>query len=108
MLLLWERVEQGGIPLRIYTDQKNCYVEQPSQSIEKQLAGEMHHTDFTRACADLDIRIINAHSPQTKGRVDRLFRTLQNILIKDMRYAGITTIEAGNRYLREEWLPRYN
>ena len=108
MLVLWDHVEQCGIPLRLYTDHKNCYGEQPAQSIEEQLAGEVHHTHFTRACADLGIEIINANSPQAKGRVERLFRTLQDRLIKDMRYAGITTIEAANRYLREEWLPRYN
>ena len=106
MLRGW--IERHGIPLELYTDRKNCYVAQKAHTTEERLAGTPHHTDFTAACSDLGIRIINAHSPQAKGRIERLFRVLQDRLVKDMRYDGIHTIEAANRYLQEIWLPRYN
>mgnify|MGYP001237787601 CR=1 FL=1 len=51
--------------------------------------------------------MIHAHSPQAKGRIERSFRTLQDRLVKEMRLAGIKTLEEANRFL-ERWLPLYN
>lgn len=51
--------------------------------------------------------VIHAHSPQAKGRVERLFKTLQDRLVKDLRLAGIATIEAANQFV-EAWRPGYN
>ena len=51
--------------------------------------------------------VIHAHSPQAKGRVERLFKTLQDRLVKDLRLAGIATIEAANQFL-DTWRPGYN
>ena len=53
------------------------------------------------------IILIHAHSPQAKGRVERLFKTLQDRLTKEMRIKGITSIEEGNKFL-EEYLPKHN
>jgi hypothetical protein len=50
---------------------------------------------------------IHAHSPQAKGRVERLFKTLQDRFVKDLRLAGIATIDAAKRFL-DTWLPGYN
>ena len=64
-------------------------------------------TQFERGLHELGVIVIPAHSPQAKGRVERLFRTFQDRLIKELRLAGITTLAAANAFL-EEYLPRYN
>ena len=55
----------------------------------------------------MGVKVIHAHSPQAKGRVERLFNTFQDRLVKELRLAGIATLEAANRFL-EAYLPRYN
>jgi hypothetical protein len=60
---------------------------------------------IVRALADLGIAILYAHTPQAKGRVERLFRFFQDRLIKEMRLAGITDYTQANRFLQEQFLP---
>ncbi len=64
-------------------------------------------SEFERALRELGVELSHAHSPQAKGRIERLFRTLQDRLVKEMRLRGIRSIEEGNRFL-EEYLPLYN
>ena len=61
-----------------------------------------------RALQQLGIGSIRAHSPQAKGRVERLFGTLQDRLVVEMRLAGITTLEAGQRAFLPGFLTRFN
>ncbi|MDR2612263.1 MAG: hypothetical protein LBG06_05345, partial [Deltaproteobacteria bacterium] len=61
-----------------------------------------------RAFNDLGIRLIFAHSPQGKGRVERVFGTLQTQLVQLLKINGITDIEEANRYLDDIYLKRYN
>lgn len=56
----------------------------------------------------LDINPISANSPQAKGRIERLFKTLQDRLVKEMRLANISTPEEGNRFLKEIFIPKFN
>ncbi|MBK6682789.1 MAG: hypothetical protein IPG53_23760 [Ignavibacteriales bacterium] len=65
-------------------------------------------TDFGRACKELRIDVIYARSPQAKGRVERNNRTLQDRLVKALRTVGASTIEQGNRYLRDSFISTYN
>lgn len=65
-------------------------------------------TLIRRALSALDIELIIALSPQAKGRVERLFGTLQDRLIKEMRVAGIASMEAANRFLEESFIPFWN
>jgi hypothetical protein len=62
-------------------------------------------TLIRRALDALEIELILALSPQAKGRVERLFGTLQDRLVKELRVAGITTMEGANRFLDEKFLP---
>ena len=96
-----------GVPLRAYADQHTTYRAPGEPTVAQQLAGEKPQSQFERALAELGVELIHAHSPQAKGRVERLFKTLQDRLVKDLRLAGIATIDAANRFL-ETWLPRYN
>jgi hypothetical protein len=74
---------------------------------DEQLRGEPARTQFGRALAELGIQWIPAHSPQAKGRIERSFGTLQDRLIKEMRVAGIDTLEAANHFLEITFLPQW-
>lgn len=65
-------------------------------------------TQFHRALRELHIELIPAYSPQARGRSERVFRTLQDRLPKELRLQAITDRQAANRYLREVFLPSYN
>ena len=75
-------------------------------NLEEELKGrEYALTQFTRAMEeDLEIKVINAGSPQAKGRVERLFGTLQDRLVKELRLAGVSSIPAANRFLDNIYL----
>lgn len=62
-------------------------------------------TLIRRGLGALDVELIIAMSPQAKGRVERLFGTLQDRLIKEMRVAGIDSLEAANRFVEETFIP---
>ena len=61
-----------------------------------------------RALGELNVELIQAHSPQAKGRIERDFRTDQDRLVKEMRLRGISTLEEGNRYLEEVYIDYWN
>lgn len=89
-------LRQFGKPVAFYSDKHSIFrVTQPSASTHTDL------TQFGRAMQELDIQIICAHSPQAKGRVERVIQTLQDRLPKEMRLRGIPSREAGNAYLPE-------
>jgi transposase len=100
-------VQHYGIPLAIYADQPTTDQSPAPPTVDDQLAGGKPTSQFGRALGELGVELIAAHSPQAKGRVERLFKTVQDRLVKELRLAGIATIEAANRFV-EEWLPIYN
>jgi hypothetical protein len=65
-------------------------------------------TQYERALKELEITVIHARSPQAKGRVERLFGTLQDRLVKELRLASISTIDEANRFVREVYIPQHN
>ena len=97
-----------GRPLAFYVDKDSIYKINRQATIEEQLRDEQPLTQFTRAMKELDIKVIAAHSPQAKGRVERGFQTHQDRLVKELRLAGISTIEAANRFLQEVYIPDHN
>ncbi|BFU96347.1 MAG: transposase [Nitrospira sp.] len=100
-------VKQYGIPLAIYADKHTTYRSPAEPTVEEQLTGGAPRSQFGRALAELGVELIPAHSPQAKGRIERLFHTLQDRLVKEMRLAGIATLAEANRFL-PAWLVRYN
>jgi len=100
-------VQHYGIPLAIYADKHTTYQSPAPPTVDEQLAGITPTSQFGRALGELGVELIAAHSPQAKGRVERLFKTVQDRLVKELRLAGIATIEAANRFV-EAWLPSYN
>lgn len=96
-----------GIPQSVYLDRLSIYKSVGRPTVEQQLKGEHPQSQFERALDELGVRVIHANSPQAKGRVERLFRTLQDRLVKELRLAGIRSREEANRFL-PGFLARYN
>jgi len=96
-----------GLPMSVYLDKHSTYKSTAKATIEEQLEGVEPLSEFERALKELGVEVSHAHSPQAKGRIERLFRTFQDRVIKEMRLTGIKTIEEGNQFL-EEYLPLYN
>lgn len=101
----WQRyVTETGKPLSIYLDKFSTY------KINHKAAVDNHElmTQFQRAMGTLSILLITAHSPQAKGRVEKLFGTLQDRLVKEMRLAQINSPAEGNKFLTDVFLPKFN
>lgn len=88
-------LEEHGKPVAFYSDKHGIFRVNNGE-------GGDRITQFGRALEELNIDIICANSPQAKGRVERAFGTLQDRLVKELRLAGISTIEAANA-----WLPGF-
>lgn len=108
-LLLRQVLRTRGIPLELYHDRHAIFQDNSSRSltIEEQLAGRKEPTQFGRALAELGIMPIPAHSPEAKGRIERLWRSFQDRLVVELDLAGIKEIRAANRFL-PGFLERYN
>ena len=96
-----------GLPLKVYLDGHSTYKSTAKPTIEDELNGVEPLSEFERALKELGVEVSHAHSPQAKGRIERLFRTFQDRVIKEMRLREVKTIEEGNKFL-EEYLPLYN
>ena len=100
-------VRKNGIPHTIYLDKHTTYKSWAKPTIESELTGKEPLSQFKRALYELGVEVIHADSPQAKGRIERLFRTFQDRVVKEMRLRGIKTLEAANGFL-EEYLPVFN
>ena len=96
-----------GRPLAHYTDKASIFQKAGPQPVPEQLRGDPLRTQFGRALNELGIEWIAAHSPQAKGRIERLFETLQDRLVKEMRLAGIDSIQGANHFLEMRFLPEW-
>ena len=92
-------VMQYGVPLAVYADKHTTSQSPAPPTVDEQLAGVTPTSQFGRALSELGVELIPAHSPQAKGRVERLFKTVQDRLVKELRLAGVSTLEAANRFL---------
>jgi len=99
-----EYVAERGKPTGIYLDKFSTYKINHKAAVDNLDL----MTQFQRAMQELQITLITANSPQAKGRVERLFGTLQDRLVKEMRLAGINTPQQGNKFLTEVFLPKWN
>jgi transposase len=105
MTALAEVFRTFGLPIALYTDRAGWAFLTPKAGgpIDR-----THLTHVGRALAHLGIEHIGAYSPQARGRGERLNRTLQDRLVNELRLAGIATLEAANRYLRDRFMPDYD
>lgn len=101
----WQQyVKQRGKPLKIYLDRFSTY----KVNAKNLLDDPTVLTQFERASKDLDIEIIHAKSPQAKGRVERLFGTLQDRAVKELRLQNISTAKEANAFLEKIFIPKFN
>src|SRR6202166_785899 len=96
-----------GRPVAHYTDKNSIFRTAGPATLPEQLRGERARSQFGRALQELGIEWIAAQSPQAKGRIERLFETLQDRLVKEMRLAEINTLEGGNHFLETRFLPEW-
>jgi len=100
-------IRRFGIPMKLYLDRHTTYKSAVRPTMKEQIQGIEHISQFERAMKELGVGVIHAFSPQAKGRIERLFGTLQDRLVKEMRLRAINTIEDANRFLTE-YLPVHN
>lgn len=108
--VLLQVVQNFGVPKSIYSDRHTIFFSPKKEklSIEEELAGQsVPLTQFGRALSELGINHIPARSPQAKGRIERLWGTLQSRLVIELRLAGISTLEEANAFL-PGFIKRFN
>ncbi len=99
-----EYIAINGKSRSIYLDRFSTY----KNNQKKNAVNVLELTQFQRACRQVGIGVINANSPQAKGRIERLFQTLQDRLVKEMRLKGICTIAEANVFLTKIFIPGFN
>ena len=100
-----DAIRAKGLFCSLYADRGSHYWHTPEAGGKVDKANP---TQFGRALNQLGIELIPAYSPEARGRSERMFGTLQNRLPQELRLKGITTMEAANRFLAEEYLPKHN
>jgi hypothetical protein len=98
MKVLKDIVQNNGIPDAFYFDQAGIYGKQDRE----------WESQISRALDELDCELILASTPQAKGRVERVFRTLQDRLISELRLQNLECIRDANKFLKEVFIPNFN
>src|SRR5262245_6275701 len=108
-LLIRMIVEKYGCPLAVYRDRHGIFQRGKNRdlTIAEQLENQPNHTQFGRLLRELGIESIASHSPQSKGRIERLFGTFQDRLVSELRLARIRNLKDANVML-PAFLARYN
>ena len=99
MKVMRDIIEENGIPHAFYLDKAGAFGKDDRDQTSTQIG---------RALSHLGSDIILANSPQAKGKIERLWDTLQDRLIAEMRFYNIKTISQANRFLKENFIPRFN
>jgi len=105
MMALATVVRTVGVPMALYTDRAHWAAHTP---VAGGAADRRKLTQVGRALAQLGIEHILGYSPQARGRSERMNRTWQGRLVNEFRVAGISTVAAANRYIRDRFLPDFN
>jgi len=94
--------KKHGRPVSFYVDYGSVFSVNTNNPEREKL------TQFERAMKELEVEVIHARSPQAKGRVERVNQTLQKRLVKEMRLAKISSIEAANKYVQDIYINQHN
>jgi hypothetical protein len=98
---------RAGMPAAVYADRHTIFQSPTKATLEQELAGEQPKSQYGRLLDELGIQLIAAQSPQAKGRVERLWGTLQDRLVKALRKAQANNLEQANQVLKS-FLPKFN
>jgi transposase len=108
MTVFQEYVSYYGLPRALYVDRDSIYETTRDSTVDEALRDTAPLTQFGRAMKELEVGLILARSPQAKGRVERRHGVFQDRFVKALRLQKISTLEAGNQYLEEEFLDELN
>ena len=108
LALVRDIVAKYGLPQSLYVDHHTIFFVPQEAALAARERGEEALTQFGQVMKRLGIEMIAAGSPQAKGRVERLYRTLQDRLLKELRLEGMHTRVEANRYLHHTFIPAYN
>ena len=97
-------ITKHGVPMSVYLDKHTTY---KAWARRDDFQETEPVSQFGRALQELGVKMLHAHSPQAKGRIERLFNTFQDRMVKEMRLRGVSTIPDANRFLAS-YLPVYN
>jgi len=95
-------IEHFGKPASLYSDRGVVY------KVNNNNPNNDKTTQYGRAMSELHVKLIHARSPEAKGRVENLFGTLQDRLVKELRLADISTIEKANEFIQKDYIPKHN
>lgn len=101
-------LKMHGKPLSLYVDKHSTYKINRQANVEEGLKDQQAQSQYTRAMNTLGIEVIFANSPQAKGRIERLFQTLQDRLVKELRLRNISNKVEATRFFREEYISIHN
>ena len=108
MRVIKRLIELKGIPVALYTDGASHFMTQRHYSYRVNLKYDYTPTQIQRALNELGVRLIIAGSPQAKGRIERVFKTFQDRLLKELKLHEISSIEEANKYLHNVFLFKFN
>ena len=109
LICLRQILLEKGIPLALYMDRHGIFRRNDDHwSLQEQLAGEQAPTQVGQALRELGIEAIFALSPQAKGRVERLFNTLQDRLVQELRLAGIASPQQATSFVNGPFKADFN
>lgn len=101
-------IDGPGVFCALYTDRGSHFITTRTERSPHRPQSAIDPTQIQRALGQLGIELIPAHSPQARGRMERLWETWQGRLPQELRLAGIRTVEAANAFLTSTWVPFHN
>lgn len=109
-MILKQTIENYGIPECLYTDYRTVFKSTKRElTLEEELEGkQIKNTRFANMLEHIGTDIISTTNPRAKGRIERLWRTFQDRLYKELKKKNINTIEEANLYLSNVFIPKYN
>lgn len=109
-MIMKQIIESYGIPACLYTDYRTVFKSNKRElTLEEEIEGkEINNTKFANMLEHLGTDIISTMNPRAKGRIERLWRTFQDRLYKELKKKNINTIEKANEYLNNVFIPKYN
>ena len=107
LMLMRSIALEHGLPGSFYHDRHTILRSPKEATIEDELAGKEPMSQLQRVMSELGIVSIPAHSPQAKGRIERLWKTLQDRLIREMTLSGVSSIDEANAFL-PRFIERFN
>jgi len=109
-MIMLETIKNYGIPECLYTDYRTVFKSNKKElSIEDELAGKkIKNTRFANMLSNLGTDIKSTIDPKSKGRIERLWKTFQDRLCKELKKKNINTLEKANQYISDVFLPKYN